>query len=86
MPDALSVSAIHATHRGLRSERMFVCRFLNRTNSLGQRLIIGREMGEKFTDEPREIVRVVEDTHGKTLSEAAAYFDSNQVLFRVSTD
>ena len=50
----------------------FVKKFLNGSNPLGQRLVIGREMGENFTDEPREIVGVVEDTLGDTLSEAAA--------------
>jgi len=51
---------------------MFVSKFLNGTNPLGQRLVIGRDMGENFADEPREIVGVVEDTLGNTLSEAAA--------------
>ena len=51
---------------------MFVRKFLNGSNPLGQRLVIGREMGENFTDEPREIVGVVADTLGNTLSEAAA--------------
>jgi len=51
---------------------MFVSKFLNGANPLGQRLVIGRDMGENFTDEPREIVGVVEDTLGNTLSEAAA--------------
>lgn len=50
----------------------FVSRFLNGTNPLGRRLVIGRDIGENFTDEPREIVGVVEDTLGNTLSEAAA--------------
>ena len=50
----------------------FVSKFLNGTNPLGQRLVIGRDIGENFTDEPREIVGVVEDTLGNTLSEAAA--------------
>ncbi len=50
----------------------FVSRFLNGTNPLGQRLIIGRAIGGNFTDEPREIVGVVEDTLGNTVSEAAA--------------
>lgn len=50
----------------------FVSKFLNGTNPLGQRLVIGRDVGENFTDEPREIVGVVEDTLGNTLSEAAA--------------
>ena len=52
--------------------RMFVKKFLNGDSPLGQRLVIGREMGENFADEPREIVGVVEDTLGNTLSEAAA--------------
>ncbi|HET9789202.1 MAG TPA: ABC transporter permease, partial [Pyrinomonadaceae bacterium] len=51
---------------------MFVRRFLNGTNPLGQRLVIGRDISENFADEPREIVGVVEDTLGNTLSEAAA--------------
>ena len=51
---------------------MFVNRFLNGANPLGQRLVIGREIGENFADEPREIVGVVEDTLGNALSEAAA--------------
>lgn len=50
----------------------FVRRFLNGNNPLGQRLVIGRDMGENFTDEAREIVGIVEDTLGNTLSEAAA--------------
>lgn len=51
---------------------MFVKKFLNGANPLGQRLVIGRDMGDNFADEPREIVGVVEDTLGNTLSEAAA--------------
>ena len=50
----------------------FVNRFLNGANPLGQRIVIGRGISENFTDEPREIVGVVEDTLGNTLSEAAA--------------
>ncbi|HEU4874419.1 MAG TPA: FtsX-like permease family protein, partial [Pyrinomonadaceae bacterium] len=50
----------------------FVRKFLNGTKPLGQRLVIGRDIGENFTDEPREIVGVIEDTLGNTLSEAAA--------------
>jgi putative ABC transport system permease protein len=50
----------------------FVSKFLKGTNPLGQRLVIGRDIGENFADEPREIVGVVEDTLGNTLSEAAA--------------
>jgi predicted permease len=49
----------------------FVSKFLKGTNPLGQRLVIGRDIGENFADEPREIVGVVEDTLGNTLSEAA---------------
>jgi predicted permease len=51
---------------------MFVKKFLNGSNPLGQRLVIGRDMGDNFADTPREIVGVVEDTLGNTLSEAAA--------------
>jgi putative ABC transport system permease protein len=51
---------------------MFVRRFLNGANPLGQRIVIGRDMGDNFADKPREIVGVVEDTLGNTLSEAAA--------------
>jgi hypothetical protein len=50
----------------------FVSKFLKGTNPLGQRLVTGRDIGENFADEPREIVGVVEDTLGNTLSEAAA--------------
>lgn len=50
----------------------FANKFLNGTNPLGQRLVIGRDMGENFADVPREIVGVVADTLGNTLSEAAA--------------
>jgi predicted permease len=50
----------------------FVSKFLNGTNPLGQRLVIGRDIGENFIDEPREIVGVIEDTLGNTLTEAAA--------------
>ncbi len=62
-PDAPPVAVVN---------EMFVRRFMNGTNPLGQRLVIGRDMGENFTDEPREIVGVVEDTLGNALSEAAA--------------
>ena len=50
----------------------FVSKFLNGVNPLGQRLVIGREMGDNFADESREIVGVVADTLGNTLSEAAS--------------
>lgn len=50
----------------------FVSKFLNGTHPLGQRLVIGRQMGENFADEPREIVGVIADTLGNTLSEPAA--------------
>jgi len=50
----------------------FMRKFFNGSDPLGQRLVIGREMGENFIDEPREIVGVVADTLGNTLSEAAA--------------
>src|SRR6185369_4302854 len=50
----------------------FVNKFLNGANPLGQRVVIGRAMGENFTDVPREIIGVVADTLGNTLSEAAA--------------
>ncbi|HET7286670.1 MAG TPA: ABC transporter permease, partial [Pyrinomonadaceae bacterium] len=51
---------------------MFVRKFLNGSNPLGQRLVIGRDVSDNFADTPREIVGVVEDTLGNTLSEAAA--------------
>jgi putative ABC transport system permease protein len=50
---------------------MFVKKFLNGSNPLGQRLVIGRDMGDNFADKLREIVGVVENTLGNTLSEAA---------------
>jgi putative ABC transport system permease protein len=50
----------------------FVRKFLNGANPLGQRFVIGRHMGENFADKPREIIGVVEDTLGNTLSEAAS--------------
>src|SRR6185369_117832 len=50
----------------------FMRKFFNGSDPLGQRLVIGREMGENFIDEPREIVGVVADTLGNRLNEAAA--------------
>ena len=50
----------------------FVSKFLNGTNPLGQRVVIGRDVSENFTDQPREIVGVVANTLGNTLSEAPA--------------
>lgn len=50
----------------------FVSKFLNGTNPLGQRVVIGRDVSENFADQPREIVGVVADTLGNTLSEAPA--------------
>lgn len=52
--------------------KMFVNRFLSGVNPIGQRVVIGREIGESFSDKPREIVGVVEDTLGNTLNEAAS--------------
>ena len=52
--------------------RMFVNNFLPGVNPIGQRVVIGRDMGDSFTDSPREIVGVVEDTLGNTLNEAAS--------------
>ena len=52
--------------------RMFVNRFLSAVNPIGQRVVIGRDIGDNFRDEPREIVGVVEDTLGNTLNESAA--------------
>lgn len=52
--------------------RMFANRFLSGTNPIGQRVVIGRDVGDNFRDEPREIVGVVEDMLGNTLNEAAA--------------
>ena len=62
-PDSPPVAIVNET---------FVSRFLNGANPLGQRLVIGRDISENFADEPREIVGVVEDTLGNTLSEAAS--------------
>ena len=61
--DALPVAVVNET---------FVSKFLNGTNPLGQRVVIGRDVSENFTDQPREIVGVVADTLGNTLSEAPA--------------
>ena len=52
--------------------KTFVSKFLNGVNPLGQPIVIGREMGENFSDNPREIVGVVEDTLGNTLNETAS--------------
>ncbi len=52
--------------------KTFISRFLNGVNPVGQRIVIGRDMGENFSDKPREIVGVVEDTLGNTLNEAAS--------------
>lgn len=52
--------------------KTFVSRFLNGVNPLGQRIVIGRDMGENFSDKAREIIGVVEDTLGNTLNEAAS--------------
>ncbi len=51
---------------------MFVRKFYNGVNPvIGQRILIGRQMGDNFADKPREIVGVVQDTLGNALNEAA---------------
>ena len=52
--------------------KTFVRNFLGGANPLGVRLVVGRRMGNNFTDKPREIVGVVEDTRGNALQEAPA--------------
>ena len=52
--------------------KTFSNRFLNGMNPIGQRIVIGRDMGDSFSDNPREIVGLVEDTLGNTLNEAAS--------------
>ena len=52
--------------------KTFVSRFLNGANPVGQRIVIGRAVGDNFSDNPRAIVGVVEDTLGNTLNEAAS--------------
>ena len=52
--------------------KTFSNRFLNNVNPIGERIVIGREMGDSFSDNPREIVGVVEDTLGNSLNEAAS--------------
>ncbi|HET6891924.1 MAG TPA: ABC transporter permease, partial [Pyrinomonadaceae bacterium] len=52
--------------------KMFINRFLNGVNPIGQRIVIGRDMGDSFSDNPREIIGVVEDTLGNALNEAAS--------------
>ena len=52
--------------------KTFSSSFLNNMNPIGQLIVIGRDMGDSFSDNPREIVGVVEDTLGNTLNEAAS--------------
>ena len=51
---------------------MFVRKFYNGVNPVGQRLVVGRDMGDNFADKPREIVGVVQDTLGNVLHETAS--------------
>ena len=60
----------------------FVRKYLGGANAVGQRLVIGRQMGEKFADQPREVVGVVGDTRGNVLNEPpqpAVYLPAAQV-------
>jgi len=52
--------------------KMFSNKFLSGVNPIGQRVVIGGDIGDSFIDNPREIVGVVEDTLGNTLNEAAS--------------
>jgi len=62
--DSLPVAIVNET---------FVRKFYNDVDSVvGQRLVVGRDMGDNFADKPREIVGMAQDTLGNTLNEAAS--------------
>lgn len=68
--------------------RTFVNKFLSGVNPIAQRVVIGRDMGDSFSDYPREIVGVVEDTLGNILNEPpspAIFVPAVQVPDRTTT-